>query len=102
MNIKLIEALDKNASLFHPIVPIGPLTKIATIDLSSNNDKLNEEIVNDIHLFEIFINTSLSEQKADFLIGGYLEHRALYGRSDVFDGDDDFLFLFCVGCCSGI
>ena len=78
MNIKLIETLDKNASLFHPVVAVSSLTKIATIDLSSNNDKLNEEIVNDIHLFEAFINTSLSEQKADFLIGGYLEYRALY------------------------
>ncbi len=89
MNIKLIEALDKNASLFHPVVAVSPLTKIATIDLSSNNDKLNQEIINDIHLFEAFINASLSEQKADFLIGGYLEYRALYGRSDVFDGEGE-------------
>jgi hypothetical protein len=89
MNIKLIEALDKNQRFFHPVVEVSPSIKIAKIDLSSGNDKLSEEIVNDIFLFEAFINSCLKEATADFLIGGYLEYRALYGRSEVFDGKDE-------------
>ena len=88
MSIKLIEALAKNASLFHAVVTISPTTKIAKIDLSSGNDQLTEEIFNDIFLFEAFINSYLSEAKADLLIGGYLEYREIYGRSEVFDGAD--------------
>lgn len=89
MSTTLIEALVKNANLFHSVFAINPSTKIAKIDLSSDNDKLNEEIVNDIYLFEAFINAALSEQRADFLVGGYLEYRTLYGRSEVFNGKDE-------------
>jgi hypothetical protein len=89
MNIKLVEALDKYQRFFHPVVEVSPSIKIAKIDLSSGNDKLNEEVVNDIFLFEAFINSCLKEARVDFLIGGYLEYRALYGRSEVFDGADE-------------
>lgn len=89
MNIKLIEALNNHQRFFHQVIDVTPSTKIAKIDLSSTNDKLNEEIVNDIFLFEAFINSCLLEGNADFLVGGYLEYRALYGRSEVFDGADE-------------
>ena len=88
MIITLSELIDKRHHLLHPVVDITPTTKIAKIDLSSDNDKLTEEVFNDIFLFEAFINSHLSEAKADFLIGGYLEYREIYGRSVVFNGAD--------------
>lgn len=88
MSLKLVEALEKNAGIYHPVISMNSSTRIAKIDLSSSNDKLTDQVFNDIFLFEAFINATLSEKNADFLMGGYLEYRALYGRSDVFDGED--------------
>ena len=89
MNVKLISLLNSFAAEYHPVIAIDPLPKIALVDLSRNNNFLTEEIVDDIHLFEGFINDCLFKKQAQFLVGGYLEYRAMYGRSNVFDGEDE-------------
>jgi len=88
MNLPLIELLKQQSSIAHPIVAVGEETLFSPIDLSSKNIHLNHEVVNDIHLFENYISSCLKEKNASFLIGGYLEYRALYGRSEVFDASD--------------
>ena len=89
MNLKLISLLNSFAAEYHPVIAIDPLPNIALVDLSRNNNFLTEDIVNDIHLFEGFINDCLFKKQAQFLVGGYLEYRAMYGRSNVFDGEDE-------------
>ena len=60
--------------------------KIVALDFTKNNIELTTEIFNDIDLFTNYISLSLQKSNAKFGIGGYLEYREVYGRSNLFDG----------------
>ena len=83
----LAEILEKHSRHFAPVVKFAPGTdKVVGINLTSGNSELSDDIISDIHLFEEFINRHLQVNDATFAIGGYLENRDLYRRSEVFDG----------------
>jgi len=87
MIISLEEILVHSVGSFHQVVKIDKVhDSIVPIDLTSSNTGLSLDVVNDISLFEKFINTTLEKNHAKFAIGGYLEYRDLYSRSDVFSG----------------
>jgi murein DD-endopeptidase MepM/ murein hydrolase activator NlpD len=87
MIISLEEILVRSAGSFHQVVKIDQEhDSIVPIDLTSSNTGLSLDVVNDISLFENFINTTLEKNHAKFAVGGYLEYRDLYSRSDVFSG----------------
>jgi len=83
------ETIIRNAQHdFHTIVPFNSRSdKLASIDLTANNKELTEEIFNDTDDFANYIENKRKENKARYLIGGYDELRALYGRSELFDAD---------------
>jgi len=73
---------------FHFVVPFNSKSdKLASIDLTSNNKELTEEIFNDTDDFALYIENKRKENNARYLIGGYNELRALYGRSELFDAE---------------
>jgi murein DD-endopeptidase MepM/ murein hydrolase activator NlpD len=86
--ISLIEEiLVGRAGSYHQVVKIDyERDVIVPIDLTSSNTEMRLDVVNDIFLFETFINTTLEKRHAKFAIGGYMELRELYSRSDVFSG----------------
>lgn len=74
---------------FHPIVPFDPFkNKIIKFDMTSANPDLTEEIISDLEAYSHYINQHLSEAGALYGIGGYGEHRTVYGRSKLFDGGE--------------
>lgn len=81
------EILTGYAGSFHQVVSIDQEhDSFVQIDLTSSNTGLSLDIINDISLFENFINEILEKHHVKFAVGGYLEYRDLYSRSDVFSG----------------
>ena len=85
----LINVLKEYQHDFSPVVPFdSSKDKLALFDFTSANHDLKEDILNNIKEFTFFINQQLKKADARFGIGGYNEHRTLYNRSKVFDGDE--------------
>jgi hypothetical protein len=81
------EMLVGRAGSFHQVVKIDQeRDSIVPIVLTSSNTGLSLDVVNDIFLFENFINATLAKHHVKFAVGGYMEYRELYSRSDVFSG----------------
>jgi len=73
---------------FHPVVPLdADAERIILLDMTANNPELSPDIVNDINHFTSYIDKKRAENFARYAIGGYGEHRTIYSRSSVFDGD---------------
>lgn len=87
MSNSIVNILSAKAGLFHPVVEVDKNSDlVVAIDLTSSNTSLNSDVVGNIVKFEAFINEFLSMNGAKFAVGGYLEYRDLYSRSDVFSG----------------
>src|ERR1700730_2050641 len=73
----------------HQVVSYNPKTeKIKAIDLTANNQEVTEEIFRETEKFSEYITRSRKEANARYLIGGYNELRAVYGRSELFNGSE--------------
>jgi murein DD-endopeptidase MepM/ murein hydrolase activator NlpD len=84
--ITLIQALQKHNSDFSPVVMFDAATeKISSLDLSSSNTSLTEEVYSDTKKFAAYIDQKRTESGSRFLIGGYNELREMYKRSLLFD-----------------
>lgn len=82
---ELVSLLEKEDG-FHDVVPYNSVTgKIAAIDLSKNNTAFTPGIYNSTETFIRFINEQRSALRANYLIGGYREHREMYSRSELFN-----------------
>ena len=72
------------------VVSFNPKTeRLAAIDLTLNNKDVTEEIFNDTEDFTKYVEGKRKAGKAKYLIGGYNELRALYGRSELFAGNSN-------------
>ncbi len=58
------------------------------IDLSKDNPELAQIDLNDEHEFTSFIFDQIQSSGMSVAIGGYGEERALYNRSDLFEGEE--------------
>ncbi|MEO7961014.1 MAG: peptidoglycan DD-metalloendopeptidase family protein [Ginsengibacter sp.] len=61
--------------------------KIASLDLSENNEDQEKIDFDNTNDFSVYIREELLRAKAKFLIGGYNELRDLYKRSSLFTSD---------------
>jgi murein DD-endopeptidase MepM/ murein hydrolase activator NlpD len=85
MKTRFENIIQKHQHELHQVVPFNPKTeKLAGIDLTAQNEEVTEEIFNDTEDFSIYIENRLKKEKARYLVGGYNELRALYGRSELF------------------
>ena len=85
----LTKALNNYTSGFASIVPFN-LQKdgLVALDFTKDNLELTEDILNDTNRFSSYINSKLNDAKAVYGVGGYDEHRTIYKRSSVFDGEE--------------
>jgi len=86
---EIVSLLQRNKQQFHPLVEFNPeKDKLLQMDFTEKNEVLTPDILSDVVLFSAEINQHLQNNNAKFGIGGYNEHRTLYGRSDVFSGNE--------------
>ncbi|HSN59435.1 MAG TPA: peptidoglycan DD-metalloendopeptidase family protein, partial [Ferruginibacter sp.] len=85
-NFSFLEALEKAAYDFHPVVPFSKTTdKVAALDLSKHNPEITEKIYQNTDTLAAFINSKVEATQATYLVGGYNEMRDMYRRSILFD-----------------
>lgn len=58
-------------------------------DFTDNNTELTIIDLVDTNKFGRWIDHKLQDNDCRFGIGGYMEHRTIYGRSNLFDGEDE-------------
>jgi len=80
--------IRKYQDTFYPVIPFNPSKQhLAPIDLTANNSDVTEEIFNDTEKFSAYIDKKRKSAGAAYLIGGYNELRAVYGRSALFNSN---------------
>lgn len=57
------------------------------MDFTAANPALTDEVIGDVNLLNRYITMQLEQQHARYGIGGYLEPRVLYRRSNLFAGE---------------
>jgi peptidoglycan LD-endopeptidase LytH len=82
------EWLLQHTSEFNRVVPFEKGDKLLLLDFTESNRGLTAEVVEDTNRFINYINGKLTAAGAKYGIGGYNEHRTVYGRSQVFDAPD--------------
>ena len=86
----LLHDLQRYSIDFHSVVPFEPARdQLSAINLTASNNALTEELVKDIEAFSTYINDERLNRACRYLIGGYGEHRTIYGRSAVFDQGEE-------------
>ncbi|MCU0427693.1 MAG: peptidoglycan DD-metalloendopeptidase family protein [Candidatus Kapabacteria bacterium] len=64
------------------VVPFNPASdKLFPLDLTAANTSLTAEILADADAMTAYINAELQRTRSRYAIGGYDEHRTMYGRS---------------------
>jgi murein DD-endopeptidase MepM/ murein hydrolase activator NlpD len=58
-------------------------------DFTAANTGLNPEDINDTKKFSAWVNKKLKDNHCRYGIGGYMEHRTLYARSELFNTGDE-------------
>lgn len=89
MNSRQFEELvDVHRHLLHPVIPFqAGKENLCLLDLTASNHELTDDLLNDIHFFTAYINTTIKNNDARYGIGGYGEHRTVYRFSRVFDSE---------------
>jgi len=90
MSTRFENIIARHQHEFHRVVPFNPRDERLTgIDLTAANKEVTEEIFNETESFSEYINKKRHEGAAKYLVGGYNELRALYGRSELFSVDNN-------------
>jgi murein DD-endopeptidase MepM/ murein hydrolase activator NlpD len=63
--------------------------RLLNFDFTAANTGLNPDIVSDTEKFSAWVDQNLADNNCSYGIGGYMEHRTLYGRSAHFDNADE-------------
>ena len=88
-------AILKNYLANHPdhigkVVDYNPAADhLLPFDFTAANTELNPDDVNDTEKFSRWVNQKLADNQARYGIGGYMEHRTLYARSELFNTGDE-------------
>jgi murein DD-endopeptidase MepM/ murein hydrolase activator NlpD len=82
--------LKKHADSFNTVVDFDAETEYFTeLDFTQSNTSINLEIITDTTLFCNYIDDLLKSKNAKFGIGGYMENRTVYARSEHFGNSND-------------
>ena len=63
--------------------------RLFPFDFTASNTELSPEDILDTERFSAWVNTKLAETNCRYGIGGYMEHRTLYARSELFNTEDE-------------
>jgi murein DD-endopeptidase MepM/ murein hydrolase activator NlpD len=82
----LTAILDRHRADYHPVVPFDTTRdRLFSFDFTEHNTSLSSDEIASTERFACWINRTLEAHQARYGIGGYGEHRTLYGRSAHFD-----------------
>lgn len=82
--------LDSYAKEFARLVDFDPTTdSVLAFDFTAANTELTPQILADTDQFSAWVSEKLATAGAKYGIGGYDEHRTIYGRSSHFDSGEE-------------
>jgi murein DD-endopeptidase MepM/ murein hydrolase activator NlpD len=83
-----ISILQQHKEEFFPVVPFDPLKdKLTVLDFSKKNNSLPGDVLSDTKKFTAYIQQTLENAGARYVIGGYGELRSMYQMSKLFEGE---------------
>ena len=86
---KFSEWLKNKTKLFAKVVPFnGDTDRLIKLDFTNANIDLSPDLVENTELFSEYISNKISNDNSVYGIGGYLENRTVYQRSNVFAGTE--------------
>ena len=86
----LIIQLQKHASQIGPVVPVDLSSNaVCQLDFTSANSSFYGKDLRDTSSFTHLVDDLLATQKATVGVGGYLENRTIYGRSNHFNAQEE-------------
>ena len=72
------------------VVDYNPQTdRLFPFDFTASNTELSPEDILDTEKFSAWVNSKLLEKNYRYGIGGYMEHRTLYARSELFNTEEE-------------
>jgi murein DD-endopeptidase MepM/ murein hydrolase activator NlpD len=84
MMMNLIEILKQHQP-YHQVIPFNlENDKLLLLDFTENNKELAEKIFYNTPAFTEYVNSKLQNADATYGIGGYVENRIVYSRSELF------------------
>ncbi len=87
--MNLVNVLQANAKEFDAVVPFtNGKDGLLLMDFTEKNKFLTTEIISNTDLFIQYKNELLLKENCRYGVGGYNEHRTVYSRSKVFDGEN--------------
>ena len=87
---RLVELLGPDKEACGKVVDFdADKDRLYHFDLTANNPDLDELTFSDTNKFSLWINEKLLINKCAYGIGGYMEHRSIYARSNHFDAADE-------------
>jgi peptidoglycan LD-endopeptidase LytH len=82
--------LEKHADQLQPLLAMDlSAEKVALLDFSRQNPSLGKVHLEDTATFARYVELLLEAQGAEVGIGGYLEHRVIYHRSELFGNSEN-------------
>lgn len=77
--------IKKHTGGFHPVVSFNSeKDTLLLMDFTERNTALTQAIVANTEAFSQYIHSRLQSTASTYGIGGYAEHRTIYGRSEIF------------------
>ncbi len=72
------------------VVDFNPgIDRLLPFDFTASNTELSAGDVADTAKFSTWVNKKLADTNSKYGIGGYMEHRTLYARSELFNTEDE-------------
>lgn len=82
--------VTENPGKIGKVVDFDPQTdRLYSFDFTASNTDLSIDEIADTERFSAWVNKKLSGNKCRYGIGGYMEHRTLYARSELFNTGDE-------------
>jgi len=89
-HLQLQDFIRNNPTAIGKVVDYNPQTdRLFTFDFTAANTELQPEDVNDTEKFSDWVSGKLKDDHCRYGIGGYMEHRTLYARSELFNTGEE-------------
>jgi len=89
-HLQLEDFVKSHAAEIGKVVDVDPAAdRLLPLDFTASNTELSPEDVNNTARFSAWINKKLQDHHARYGLGGYMEHRTLYARSELFNTTDE-------------
>jgi murein DD-endopeptidase MepM/ murein hydrolase activator NlpD len=89
-HIQLKNFIKTHAAEIGKVIDFNPVNDhLLKFDFTASNTELSPEDVSDTEKFSSWVNKKLKDNNCRYGIGGYMEHRTLYARSELFNTTDE-------------